>query len=89
MPARLTPGANYALGHETMLATGIRYEARAREVIESGRDDYGAICAIEFLLGLKDMADLYARATYASSVKDKIAQIDAHIEDLLSGGTAG
>lgn len=88
MPGRLTPGANYALGHETMLATGRRYADRAAEVIGSGRSDFDTVCALSYLSGLTDMAALYAKAAYASSVKDKIAEIDAHIEELLSGGIA-
>lgn len=86
MPYRLTPDPNYALGHEAVLKTGRRYEERAREIL--GRESIGMdeVVALGYVQGLIDMADLYARATYASSVETKLADIEAHIEELLTGG---
>ena len=89
MPYTLTPDPNYALGHQAMLQAGRRYADRAREVLgqvgEEGADAATAF-AVTYLQGLVDMSDLYARATYASSVEAKLAEIDAHIEDQLRGG---
>ena len=86
MPYTLTPDPNYALGHQAMLQAGIKYSNRAKELLETAGDgaDAATAFAVTYLQGIVDMADLYSRATYASSVEAKLAEIDAHIEELLS-----